>query len=143
MATKGMPMTRAAYNRQVERERLLSDLQRIEEHRTLVQMMSDLPTEWHTVGWDIDARPPKTKVTLYLEKSVAAFFREMGVGYQDRINRILAIYMRMCVQGWMETEAALKLRSQERDAFIKESEANIAAEKAAAEEAARSGVPEL
>lgn len=135
-------MTRATYNRQVERERLLSDLQRIQENWTLVTMMNDLPDEWHTVGWDIDVRPPKTKVTLYLEKAVVAFSKEMGVGYQDRINRILAIYMRMCVQGWIRREERLKERVVEREAFIKESEAKIAAEKAAAEEAARSADPE-
>ena len=91
-------MTRAAYNQRSEKDRLLTDLMRVDEDNITVQLMDMFPDEWHTVGWDIETRPAKTKVTLYLETNVVKFFKEMGQGYQDRINRILAVYMRMCVQ---------------------------------------------
>ena len=75
--------------------------------------MDMFPDEWHTVGWDIETRPAKTKVTLYLETNVVKFFKEMGVGYQDRINRILAVYMRMCVQNYMAIEEKLRQRARD------------------------------
>ena len=32
------------------------------------------------------------KITLRVDRSVAKFYRSMGKGYQERINRILATY---------------------------------------------------
>lgn len=106
-------MTRAAYNQRSEKDRLLTDLMRVDEDNITVQLMDMFPDEWHTVGWDIETRPAKTKVTLYLETNVVKFFKEMGQGYQDRINRILAVYMRMCVQNYMATEEKLRQRARD------------------------------
>jgi len=35
------------------------------------------------------------KMSLYLDESVARFYRAMGTGYQARINRILATFAQM------------------------------------------------
>ncbi len=55
----------------------------------------EIPEAWHTLEMDIDVRPPKEKVTLYLDKAVIAIFRKMGEGYQARINRILETWLQM------------------------------------------------
>jgi len=110
---KGTAMSRAKYNLSVERHRMLNDLQHIQENRTIVSMLNELPDEWHTVGIDVVTRPPKAKVTLYLDKAVIQFFRAMGHGYQDRINRLLATYMRMCLMNYIDADQALEERYKE------------------------------
>ena len=55
----------------------------------------EVPEAWHTLEMDIEAEGPKEKVTLYLDRAVARMFRQMGTGYQARINRILETWMQM------------------------------------------------
>ncbi|MCG6882253.1 MAG: BrnA antitoxin family protein [Silicimonas sp.] len=55
----------------------------------------EIPEAWQTLEMDIDARPPKEKVSLYLDRAVIAMFRKMGQGYQARINRILETWLQM------------------------------------------------
>lgn len=55
----------------------------------------EIPEAWHTLEMDVETRPPKEKVTLYLDRAVIAMFRKMGEGYQGRINRILETWMQM------------------------------------------------
>ena len=59
------------------------------------QLQSMVPEAWATLEADLPLVEPKTKVTLRLDESVAAFYRAMGPGYQGRINRILATYAQM------------------------------------------------
>jgi hypothetical protein len=59
LSMKGTAMSRAKYNLSVERHRMLNDLQHIQENRTIVSMLNELPDEWHTVGIDVVTRPPK------------------------------------------------------------------------------------
>ena len=49
----------------------------------------EIPEAWQTLEMDVETEAPKQKVTLYLDRAVAAMFRKMGHGYQARINRIL------------------------------------------------------
>lgn len=42
-------------------------------------------------GW---RRPPKKRVTMYLDADVLAWFREQGPGYQKEISRVLREVMR-------------------------------------------------
>lgn len=55
----------------------------------------EVPEAWHTLEMDVETERPKEKVTLYLDRAVLAMFREMGKGYQGRINRILETWMQM------------------------------------------------
>ena len=55
----------------------------------------EIPEAWHTLEMDVETEAPKVKMTLYLDKAVAAMFRKMGKGYQARINRILETWMQM------------------------------------------------
>lgn len=58
-------------------------------------LREDIPEAWHTLEQDLDVEEPKQKVTLYLDRSVAQFYRGMGKGYHARINRLLATWAQM------------------------------------------------
>ena len=70
----------------------------------------EIPEAWHTLEADLDVEEPKEKVTLYLDRSVARFYRAMGKGYHARINRLLATWAQMKIAGEVELEAKLKER---------------------------------
>jgi hypothetical protein len=55
----------------------------------------EVPAAWAVLEQDIDVEEPKVKVTIRLDESVAKYFRAMGKGYQERINRVLATYAQM------------------------------------------------
>ncbi|MEO1238346.1 MAG: BrnA antitoxin family protein [Pseudomonadota bacterium] len=54
-----------------------------------------IPEAWATLEQDIDVEEKKVKITIRLDESVVKFFRTMGVGYQARMNRVLATYAQM------------------------------------------------
>ena len=62
------------------------------ENVLVSRLRDEVPDAWAFLEADVDVQEPKEKVTLYLDRSVARFFRAMGRGYQGRINRLLAIY---------------------------------------------------
>ena len=74
-------------------------------HRTLAgfgddtalyrKVQAHAPAAWATLEEDIDCDEPRVKLTLRVDASVAKFYRAMGVGYQARMNRILATYAQM------------------------------------------------
>ena len=53
------------------------------------------PPSWHGQLQDVEVAAKKQKVTLYLDAPVVRFFRGMGNGYQERINRLLSTWMNM------------------------------------------------
>ncbi len=61
-----------------------------------------VPEAWHTLERDLDVSEKKVKVTLWLDESVARFYRAMGKGYQPRINRILATWAQMRILNWLK-----------------------------------------
>jgi uncharacterized protein (DUF4415 family) len=89
----------------------LRDLMRLSQDKMIARMLSEeILEEWHMIVHDIPAYEKKEKLTLYLDKSVAKFFKAMGNGYQARINRILATWARMVILEDMELENALRRR---------------------------------
>jgi uncharacterized protein (DUF4415 family) len=70
--------------------RALSD--HMDEERIEIELADAIPDAWAMLESDVDCSEKKTKVTLYLDASVAKFFRAMGKGYQERINRLLGLY---------------------------------------------------
>lgn len=69
-----------------------------------------VPEAWHTLEQDLDVVEPKEKVTLYLDRSVAKFYRAMGQGYQARINRLLATWAQMKIAEEVQLDAHLAAR---------------------------------
>lgn len=65
----------------------------------------EIPDAWHRLEADLDCFEKKEKVTLYLEKSVARFYKSMGTGYQARINRILATWAQMKIGEFLDMQS--------------------------------------
>lgn len=81
-----------------------------EASRDMIDMdllRDQVPDAWHTLEQDIDVREKKEKVTLYLDASVARFYRAMGLGYHARINRLLATWAQMKIAEVLRTDAAM------------------------------------
>ncbi|CUH54408.1 BrnA antitoxin family protein [Shimia marina] len=76
-----------------------------------------VPEAWHHLEQDLDVSERKEKVTLYLDRSVAQFYRAMGKGYQARINRLLATWAQMKIAEEIRHEADVMtwLREAEED----------------------------
>jgi uncharacterized protein (DUF4415 family) len=55
----------------------------------------EVPEAWDTLERDVDVREKKVQISLRLDESVAKFYRAMGPGYQERINRVLATFAQM------------------------------------------------
>ena len=73
------------------------------------KVQARVPEAWATLEEDLDCEEPKVKITLRLNASVARFYRAMGKGYQERMNRILATYAQMKI-GEVERARALEDR---------------------------------
>ncbi len=73
-------------------------------------LREDVPDAWHTLELDVDVQEPKEKVTLYLDRSVAKFYRAMGNGYHGRINRLLATWAQMKIAEEVRLDRALETR---------------------------------
>ena len=100
---------RNSLSRQEMRDRELRDLVRLSQDKMIARMLAEeIPEDWHMIMHDIPTYEKKEKLTLYLDKSVAKFFKTMGNGYQARINRILATWARMVILEDMELENALR-----------------------------------
>ncbi len=67
-------------------------------------LRDEVPAAWTTLEQDVDVEEPKVKITLRLDESVAKYYRAMGKGYQERINRVLATYAQMKIARVMELD---------------------------------------
>lgn len=66
---------------------------------TLKQAAREAPAAWSLIDGEAPPRPPKTKVTLRLDKDVADWFRAQGRGHQTRMNDVLRAFMVMKAGG--------------------------------------------
>jgi hypothetical protein len=94
----------------IARQKLFRHLWELEKDSLEVSIRREVPEAWHTLEADMDVIESKVKVTLYLDASVAGFYRAMGKGYQERINRILATWANLKIAGLVELETAVRKR---------------------------------
>jgi uncharacterized protein (DUF4415 family) len=92
------------------RQKLYRHLWEMEEDSLDLAMRHEVPEAWHTLEADLDVIEKRVKVTLYLDASVAQFYRAMGKGYQERINRILSTWANLKIAGMLELETAVRRR---------------------------------
>ncbi|MEM8788597.1 MAG: BrnA antitoxin family protein [Pseudomonadota bacterium] len=52
-----------------------------------------LPRDWQKMDSLAPTVPEKTKVTLRIDAATVRFFKAMGTGWHDRMNRVLQTYM--------------------------------------------------
>ena len=58
--------------------------------------MGSCPRDWHEICLDDNPRDARrTKVTIRLDADVVKFFKGIGPGYQERVNRVLRAFMHM------------------------------------------------
>ncbi len=89
-------MTRMSKTERIARDGLMKSLIALNRDPWIVRALAEeVPDAWRTLEHDLDVTEKKVKVTLYLDTSVAKFYRAMGQGYQARINRLLATYAQM------------------------------------------------
>ncbi len=75
------------------RRRFDHAVQALQDDEMRVERMRELaPDAWAMLEADVPCAEKKAKVTLYLDEPTAKFFRAMGPGYQERINRLLTLY---------------------------------------------------
>jgi uncharacterized protein (DUF4415 family) len=95
------------------REKLFRHLWEDREDALSEALRESVPEAWHTIELDVDVVEDKVKVTLYLDASVAKFYRAMGNGYQARINRILGTWAQMKIGGFVESDRVYRERMRQ------------------------------
>lgn len=113
-----LPHRNWVFNRGLPKSRRLA-AERLIHHRiagefdegTDWDVREKIPEAWITLEQDVDVREPKVKVTLYLDDSVAKFFRAQGTGWHGRVNRVLATYAQMKIAD-VRVEDALLARGK-------------------------------
>ncbi len=101
-------MARMSKIERTSRDVLMRNLIYLMQEKWIPRVISDeLPEEWHSLLHDVEVTEKKQKLTLYLDRSVAKFFRDMGVGYQARINAVLSTFARMHITRHVELEKRL------------------------------------
>ncbi|QIE45562.1 BrnA antitoxin family protein [Pseudohalocynthiibacter aestuariivivens] len=104
-------MTRMTKTERIAREGLMKNLiQLMRDDWIPLRIETEIPDAWHTLEADVDVTEPKEKVTLYLDRSVARYYRAMGQGYQARINRLLATWAQMHIAREVKLEKMLNAR---------------------------------
>lgn len=104
-------MARMTKTERIARDGLMKNLIQLHRDGWIGRAIADeVPEAWHTLEADLDVDEPKEKVTLYLDRSVARFYRAMGRGYQRRINRLLATWAQMKIAGEVKLEERLRER---------------------------------
>ncbi|PIV77877.1 MAG: hypothetical protein COW54_12340 [Rhodobacteraceae bacterium CG17_big_fil_post_rev_8_21_14_2_50_63_15] len=104
-------MTRRTKTERLARDRLMADLIHLTRDGWITATLAEeVPAAWHTLEVDLDVEEPREKVTLYLDRSVARFYRGMGQGYQARINRLLRTWAQMKIAGEVRLDEYLAKR---------------------------------
>jgi hypothetical protein len=104
-------MARMSKTERLARDRLMRDLIHLNRDGWITSTLAEaVPDAWHTLEADTDVDEPREKVTLYLDRSVARFYRAMGRGYHARINRLLRTWAQMKIAGEVRLDAYLAKR---------------------------------
>jgi hypothetical protein len=104
-------MARLTKTQTLARDTLMRDLIHLSRDGWITATLPDVvPDAWHTLEADLDVEEPRVKVTLYLDRSVARFYRGMGRGYHARINRLLRTWAQMKIAGEVQLDAYLAKR---------------------------------
>jgi len=109
--TAPTPARRLTKTERIAQDALIKNLIHLQRDTWVTTALrEEVPDAWHTLECDLDVWEKKQKVTLYLETSVAKFYRAMGPGYQARINRLLATYAQMKIAGEARVDEFLEKR---------------------------------
>ena len=62
-----------------------------------------LPRGWEGLDWRAPCGPKKAKVTVRLDEDVLEWFRNLGQGYQTRMNMVLRLYMQAVLSKYLKS----------------------------------------
>ena len=62
-----------------------------------------IPPDWHSVERDVPVGRRRTKITAAFDADLVKWFRNMGLGYQARMNQVLRSYMLAVVSKEIES----------------------------------------
>ena len=79
---------------------------RLEVAERRMRVRGICPEDWRDVERRHPTRPRREKITLRVDRDVAAWFRRKGLGYQAQMNAVLRAYMVMKAGGALEEEPA-------------------------------------
>jgi uncharacterized protein (DUF4415 family) len=65
--------------------------------RTALQKNRLIPDDWRRIERDVPVRPKKEKLTVAFDADMVKWFRNMGHGYQARMNAVLKTFMKAVV----------------------------------------------
>ena len=71
---------------------MMLELERLQQDLSCTWLDQSLPKDWNGMDADYQIRPETTRVTLRLDADMVRWFRKLGPGYQERINRVLRVY---------------------------------------------------
>ena len=104
-------MARMTKTERIAREGLMKNMIHLHRDGWISSTIAEeIPDAWHTLEADLDVAEKKEKVSLYLDRSVVKFYRAMGVGYQARINRLLATWAQMKIAQEVKLDDYLEKR---------------------------------
>ncbi len=63
-----------------------------------------VPKGWHEVADETPCEKPKKPMTIRLEAEVLDWYRNLGMGYQNRINAVLKAYMHAIISKHLSDE---------------------------------------
>jgi len=66
-----------------------------------VARLGHYPMEWQSIALD-GVTPTRTRITARFDSDVVKFFRSLGPGYQEKMNRVLKSWMLMRLTGFLE-----------------------------------------
>ncbi|TDL86378.1 BrnA antitoxin family protein [Meridianimarinicoccus aquatilis] len=94
-----------------------------EKHNSAYDLRDVIPEAWDALEQDVDLPEPRVKTTLYLDKSVSVYFRALGPGWQNAVNRVLATYAQMKIADVRLGERLIEeYRASERDRLLREAQ---------------------
>ena len=94
-----------------------------EKHNSAYDLRDVIPEAWGALEHDVDLPEPRVKATLYLDKSVSAYFRALGPGWQNAVNRVLATYAQMKIADVRLGDRLIEdYLAAERDRLLRESQ---------------------
>ncbi len=90
--------------KELDAERQLTELRQTTlEVEKYLNMQEFLPEGWASLERENPTYPHKKQVTFRVDEDVLKWFRNMGQGYQARINAVLRLYMLARVSKTVET----------------------------------------
>ena len=71
-----------------------------------------IPAEWHRIEREMPVRPRRTKITAAFDADMVKWFRNLGHGYQARMNAVLRSFMLTVISKEIESQATATGRAR-------------------------------